>query len=61
VGPAAAIVIASIVVVILFLTGKEIEAGVVVAIVVGSVTIQLFDLARAFIGAFIRAFAIMIR
>jgi hypothetical protein len=61
VGRETAIVIKIIVVVILFLIGKEIEPGVVVAIIVGSITIQTFDLGRAFIGAFVRAFVIMIR
>jgi hypothetical protein len=58
---ATAIVFAVIITVILFLIGKEIEAGVIVAIVVERVNIQLFDLSGAFIAAFIRAFAIMIR
>jgi hypothetical protein len=53
VGREIAIVIASIVVVILVLIRKEIEPGAVVAIVIGSVIIQLFDLLIAFIGAFV--------
>jgi hypothetical protein len=61
VGRETAIVIASIVVIILFLIRKEVEPGVVVPIVIGSVTIHLFDRVMAFIEAFLRAFAIMIR
>jgi hypothetical protein len=53
--------IASIVAVIIFLIRKEIDPRAAVAIIIESVTIQLFDLVIAFIGAFMRAFSIMIR